>query len=184
MQLRAVGQHDLVAPFQLDIHFLSSLLNKVFELIRLTTGRGQKYLVALIACGDIITQRIKQCLARKIPGSTNLTRLQDHAVAVVAVFVPFALMPGQRRQDFFTKRGNLFFGEVIFQFALAGLLAGNGLFSLTVIQFFQLARQQVNFFEITAAFLRFGGELDQPRINGLGDPLDRGGGIPLIAFFP
>ena len=73
---------------------------------------------------------------------------------------------------------------MIFQFAPAGLLTGNSLFSLTVIQFFQLARQQVNFLKVTAAFIRFGGELYQACINGLGDPLDRGSGIPLIAFFP
>ena len=184
MQLRAVGQHDLVAPFQLNIHFQRRLLNKMLELIRLTTGGGQKYLVALIPGGDVITQCIKERLARKIPGRTNLTRLQDHTVAVVTVFVPFTLMPRQRREDFFTKRDNLFFGEVIFQFAPAGLLTGNSLFSLTVIQFFQLAREKVNFLKIAAAFLCFCGELDQARINGLGDPLDRRCGIPLIAFFP
>jgi hypothetical protein len=65
----------------------------------------------------------QQRLACKVPGCANLAGLQYHAVSVVALLIPAALMPRKRIKYFLPQRDDLFFGEVIFQLALARLFA-------------------------------------------------------------
>ena len=79
MQLCAVTQYDFVTALKLNVHLFRHLLNESPELVSLTAGCRQKYLVALVRVFHIIAQRIKQRLACKVPGCANLAGLQYHA---------------------------------------------------------------------------------------------------------
>jgi hypothetical protein len=58
-------------------------------------------------------------------------------------------MPRKRIKYFLPQRDDLFFGEVIFQLALARLFARAGPCRLSVRQLFQLPGQQVNLLEVS-----------------------------------
>ncbi|CAK0669866.1 hypothetical protein FGAF1022_31230 [Escherichia coli] len=52
------------------------------------------------------------------------------------------------------------------------------------MQLFKLTGQQINFLKVPACFILFFRELNESRIHGLRDTLNRGRLIPLVAFFP
>ncbi|MNX01617.1 hypothetical protein D3C86_311560 [compost metagenome] len=189
-QLGAVGQNDGIAS-QLDADNLAAeRLNVAPEQIGLVLRGRQENLVAPGV------QRIDERLAGKVVSRADLPTLENDAGALIPGAVPVLLIVETPINEGLAQQLDLVIINLVFDRLLLrlGVALGKvrikvsfGTATLKALNSrlpFQLPVQEINLFEIAAAFPLLEDQLHQTRFQCPTDAFDVVGPIPLIASLP
>lgn len=185
--MRTVPQNDWVAGQTYTGRPKDELDDVLLEYMCLRLAGRQEYLIA--ARSHCVDHRF----SGKVPGRSDLSRLQDDARTLGSGSVPEGLIIEQTITEFGKELFLHFLGQLVLRWLSAGALrparvqvelVATILISPDACQSFDLPPKQIDFFEVGTSFFFLSDQLQEPRLESGFDPNDSLSRVPLVAGLP